>query len=49
MDKLFKIKSGAIIKIVPQGSLEWYLMANWKLLGEVKNENKTNTKRTTSK
>lgn len=49
MDKMFKIKSGAIVKIVPEGSLKWYLSSNWKLLGEVKNENKTNTKRTASK
>ena len=48
MEKMYKIKSGAVIKIVPEGSLQWYLMANWKVLGEVKND-KTNTKKNARK
>ena len=48
MEKMYKIKSGAVIKIVPEGSLQWYVMANWKVLGEVKND-KTNTKKNATK
>lgn len=47
MEKMYKIKSGAVIKIVPEGSLQWYLMANWKVLGEIKNE--TNSKKNARK
>lgn len=48
MDKMYKVKIGAVIKIVPEGALEWYLKANYKNLGEVKND-KTNTKKNASK
>ena len=46
MDKMHKVKSGAIIKVVPTGSLKWYLMAGWK---ELKNgKRKADSKKTTS-
>lgn len=48
MEKMYKIKSGAIIKKVPEGSLQWYVMANWKVLGEIEND-KTNTKKNATK
>ena len=30
MDKMYKVKMGAIVKIVPAGALKWYIQANWK-------------------
>ena len=48
MDKMYKVKCGAIVKIVPSGALKWYIQANWKVLGEVKND-KTNTKKNATK
>ena len=47
MDKMYKVKCGAIVKIVPEGSLKWYIQANWKVLGEV--NDKTNTKKNARK
>ena len=47
MDKMYKVKMGAIIKIVPEGALKWYIQANWKVLGEIKNE--TNSKKNARK
>ena len=44
-DKLFKVKSGAIVREVPQGALKWYLMAGWKVLEE-KKSGKSNSKKT---
>lgn len=35
MDKMYRIKHGAIIKVVPEGSLKWYKLAGLKVLGEV--------------
>ena len=51
MDKLYKVKSGAIIKVVPEGSLKWYIMAGWKVLKEKKKsgKSKANSKKSTSK
>lgn len=46
MDKMYKVKMGAIVKIVPEGALKWYIQANWKVLGEV---NATNTKKNARK
>ncbi len=39
---MVKVKIGAIIKEVPEGSLKWYLMAGWKVS---ENESKTNIKK----
>jgi hypothetical protein len=47
MDKMYKVKMGAIVKIVPSGALKWYIQANWKVLGEV--NDKTNTKKNARK
>lgn len=47
--KKYKVKSGAIIKIVPAGSLNWYIAAKWNILGEVKSETKKATKKKESK
>jgi len=47
MDKMYKVKCGAIIKKVPEGALKWYIQANWKVLGEV--NDKTNTKKNARK
>lgn len=47
MDKMYKVKMGAIVKIVPAGALNWYIQANWKVLGEV--NDKTNTKKNARK
>lgn len=50
MDKMYKVKIGAIIKKVPEGSLKWYLAARYKNLGEVKKkDDKTNTKKNATK
>lgn len=48
MEKIYIVKSGAIIKEVPFGSLQWYEAAGWKVLRE-KKVDKTNSKKTTSK
>ena len=47
MGKMYKVKIGAVVKTVPEGSLKWYIRANWKVLGEV--NDKTNTKKNASK
>ena len=47
MDKMYKVKMGAIVKIVPSGALKWYIQASWKVLGEIKNE--TNSKKNARK
>ena len=47
MDKMYKVKMGAIVKIVPRGALKWYIQASWKVLGEV--NDKTNTKKNARK
>lgn len=44
---MFKVKIGAIVKIVPAGSLIWYKLSGANILGEVKNE--TNTKKNVAK
>jgi hypothetical protein len=44
MDKFYKVRSGAIRKEVPQGSLKWYLMAGWRVI----EDDKTNTKKKTT-
>lgn len=49
MEKMFKVKSGAIIKIVPENTLQWYILARYKILGEVTKNDKTNTKKNVSK
>lgn len=36
-----KVKMGAIIKEVPEGSLKWYLMAGWRVI----ENGKTNSKK----
>ena len=46
-DKMYRVKMGAIIKIVPSGSLKWYIQANWKVLGEY--NDKTNSKKNARK
>ena len=46
MDKMYKVKLGDIVKVVPSGALKWYIQAGWKVLGDV---NATNSKKTTSK
>lgn len=40
---MYKVKIGAITKEVSEGSLKWYIMAGWRVVGE------TNTKKTTTK
>lgn len=49
MGKFYKVKSGAIIKVVPEGSLKWYLAARYTNLGEVVRDDKTNTKKNAPK
>lgn len=50
MKDFVKVKCGAITKIVPKGSLKWYLAARYRIVeDEVKNETKTNTTKTTTK
>lgn len=39
---MIKVKSGAIVKEITEGALNWFLMAGWEVLEEEKNE--TNTK-----
>jgi hypothetical protein len=39
---MVKVKLGAIIKEVPEGALQWYLMAGWQVI-------ETDTKKTTKK
>ena len=46
MDKIYRVKCGAIVKTVPEGSLKWYLMAGWKIM-EAKRE--SNSKKNASK
>lgn len=46
MEKMFQIKCGAIIKVVPENTLKYYV--KWKVLKEVNND-KTNTKKNASK
>lgn len=48
MDKMYKVKIGAIVKIVPAGSLVWYELSGANILGEVKND-KANTKKNATK
>lgn len=50
---MIKVKCGAIIKEITEGSLKYYKMAGWKILEEIKDNNleenkndKTNTKKT---
>ncbi len=40
---MIKVKKGAITKLVPKGSIEWYIAAKWVIIDE------TNTKKTTTK
>lgn len=44
MEKKYKVRKGAIEKIVPEGSIKWYIMTRWK----VEEIGKTNTKKTTN-
>ena len=44
MDKMFKVKIGAIVREVPEGALKWYIMAGWKVV----NNGKTNKKKPTT-
>lgn len=48
---MVKVKSGAIIKDVPRGSLKWYKKAGWKILPKEKGgkKNATNTKKNAKK
>ena len=46
MEKMYKVKIGAIIREVPEGALKWYLMAGWKVL-EDKKIGKANSEKTT--
>jgi hypothetical protein len=45
--KTTKMKMGAIVRDVPQGSMEWYIRAGWKKLEveDVKTDTKKNVKR----
>jgi len=44
MDKMYKVKMGAITEIVPEGALYWYIIAGWKILEDDKDD-KTNSKK----
>ena len=44
MDKMYKVRSGAIRKEVPEGSLKWYIMTGWRVI----EDDKTNTKKKTA-
>lgn len=48
MDKYVRVKSGAVVRVIPIGALEWYLAAKWRVL-EDEHKSKSNTKKTTSK
>jgi hypothetical protein len=47
MEKMFQIKCGAIIKVVPENTLKYYV--KWKVLKEVVKNDKTDTKKNASK
>ena len=49
MDKMYKVKMGAIVKKVPAGALKWYIQASWKVLKEVVKNDKANTKKNARK
>ncbi len=49
MDKMYKVKSGAIMKVIPEGSLEWYKKARYKIFGEVKKDDKADSKKNARK
>jgi hypothetical protein len=36
MDKMYKVKSGANMKVIPEGSLEWYKKARYKIFGRLR-------------
>jgi hypothetical protein len=40
---MIKVKMGAIVKEIPEGALEWYLMAGWRVIENVKTDTKNKT------
>jgi len=45
MDKMYKVRMGAIEETIPEGALYWYIVAGWKIVEDDKND-KTNSKKT---
>lgn len=40
---MIKVKMGAIIRQIPEGSLKWYKLAGWRVIEDVKTNSKKKT------